>query len=68
MAEATTAPNSPFPAVGIISFGDMGSGLARLLIAHGFTIVTNCEGRRFGFLIFWAFIFFFVFDTRFPKE
>ncbi|KAM7194744.1 putative 6-phosphogluconate dehydrogenase [Rhypophila sp. PSN 637] len=31
--------------IGIISMGDMGSGLARLLVAHGYHVVTNCTGR-----------------------
>lgn len=34
------------PTIGIISFGDMGSGLARLLIAHDYTVMTNLSGRR----------------------
>ncbi|KAM7208022.1 hypothetical protein V8F20_001568 [Naviculisporaceae sp. PSN 640] len=33
------------PIIGIISMGDMGSGLARLLIAHNYTVITNCTGR-----------------------
>ncbi|KAF4123539.1 Prephenate dehydrogenase, partial [Geosmithia morbida] len=33
------------PRVGILSLGDMGAGIARLLIAHGFAVATNCEGR-----------------------
>jgi 3-hydroxyisobutyrate dehydrogenase-like beta-hydroxyacid dehydrogenase len=32
--------------VGIISLGDMGSGLARLLVGHGYPVTTNVEGRR----------------------
>ncbi|UKZ77165.1 hypothetical protein TrVFT333_004884 [Trichoderma virens FT-333] len=31
--------------VGILSLGDMGAGIARLLIAHGFPVSTNCQGR-----------------------
>ncbi|KAL7935032.1 6-phosphogluconate dehydrogenase [Trichoderma chlorosporum] len=31
--------------VGILSLGDMGAGIARLLIAHGFAVSTNCQGR-----------------------
>ncbi|KAL8381733.1 hypothetical protein RB595_005825 [Gaeumannomyces hyphopodioides] len=31
--------------VAILSLGDMGSGIARLLIARGFPVATNCEGR-----------------------
>ncbi|KAK2601742.1 hypothetical protein QQS21_004730 [Conoideocrella luteorostrata] len=31
--------------VGILSMGDMGVGIARLLIAGGFSVITNCQGR-----------------------
>ncbi|KAL6868410.1 6-phosphogluconate dehydrogenase [Trichoderma novae-zelandiae] len=31
--------------VGILSLGDMGAGIARLLIAHGYPVSTNCQGR-----------------------
>lgn len=34
------------PKIGILSLGDMGAGIARLLIAHGFTVATNTQGRR----------------------
>ncbi|UNI14485.1 hypothetical protein JDV02_001110 [Purpureocillium takamizusanense] len=33
--------------VGILSLGDMGAGIARLLKARGFLVATNCQGRRF---------------------
>ncbi|KAG5981377.1 hypothetical protein E4U55_002998 [Claviceps digitariae] len=29
--------------VGILSMGDMGAGIARLLVARGFTVMTNCQ-------------------------
>lgn len=32
--------------VGILSLGDMGVGIARLLVARGFLVATNCKGRR----------------------
>jgi len=32
--------------VGILSIGDMGVGIARLLVANGFSVLTNCKGRR----------------------
>lgn len=32
--------------VGILSIGDMGMGIAKLLIAKGFSVTTNCAGRR----------------------
>ncbi|PHH92605.1 hypothetical protein CDD83_6666 [Cordyceps sp. RAO-2017] len=31
--------------VGILSLGDMGAGIARVLVAQGFPVVTNCEDR-----------------------
>ncbi|KAK1754938.1 6-phosphogluconate dehydrogenase [Echria macrotheca] len=33
------------PKIGILSLGDMGSGIARLLTAHGYPVVTNIAGR-----------------------
>jgi 3-hydroxyacyl-CoA dehydrogenase len=33
------------PTVGIISMGDMGSGIARLLVAHRYPVVTNVSDR-----------------------
>ncbi len=33
--------------VGILSIGDMGVGIAKLLVAKGFSVSTNCAGRRF---------------------
>lgn len=34
------------PKIGLLSIGDMGVGVAKLLIAHGFLIATNISGRR----------------------
>lgn len=34
------------PTIAIISIGEMGLGVARLLKAHGYRVVTNLEGRR----------------------
>ncbi|KAK7969231.1 hypothetical protein PG988_008304 [Apiospora saccharicola] len=31
--------------IGILSIGDMGMGIAKLLIANGFAVATNCKGR-----------------------
>ncbi|GIZ39826.1 hypothetical protein CKM354_000319400 [Cercospora kikuchii] len=31
--------------IGIISIGDMGLGIAKMLIAHGFNVITNATGR-----------------------
>lgn len=33
--------------IGILSLGDMGAGIARLLIAHGFPVATNGQNRRY---------------------
>ena len=33
--------------IGILSIGDMGMGIAKLLIANGFAVATNCKGRRY---------------------
>ena len=32
--------------VGIVSIGDMGLGMAKLLQSHGYRVVTVGEGRR----------------------
>ena len=32
--------------IGILSIGDMGLGIANLLIAHGYKVVTNASDRR----------------------
>ncbi|KAM0218781.1 hypothetical protein ACHAPQ_002994 [Fusarium lateritium] len=40
---STTA--DPMPKIGLLSIGDMGVGIARLLIAHGFSVATNISGR-----------------------
>ncbi|KAM3086609.1 hypothetical protein ACMFMG_000735 [Clarireedia jacksonii] len=36
---------APRATVGILSIGDMGMGIAKLLIAYGYRVVTNIEGR-----------------------
>ncbi|QSZ32115.1 hypothetical protein DSL72_001684 [Monilinia vaccinii-corymbosi] len=36
---------SPLATVGIISIGEMGMGIAKLLVAHNYRVVTNIEGR-----------------------
>ncbi|GAP84808.1 putative 6-phosphogluconate dehydrogenase [Rosellinia necatrix] len=35
----------PLAKIGVISIGDMGMGIAKLLIANGFSVATNCKGR-----------------------
>ncbi|CAK7245455.1 MAG: hypothetical protein STHCBS139747_007037 [Sporothrix thermara] len=37
--------SQPLAKVGILSIGDMGMGIAKLLIAHGFSVATNVTGR-----------------------
>lgn len=39
---------APLATVGILSIGDMGMGIAKLLIAKNYRVVTNVEGRRYG--------------------
>jgi 3-hydroxyisobutyrate dehydrogenase-like beta-hydroxyacid dehydrogenase len=36
----------PLPKIGLLSIGDMGVGIAKLLVASGFTVATNISGRR----------------------
>ncbi|TGJ79120.1 hypothetical protein E0Z10_g9647 [Xylaria hypoxylon] len=36
---------APLTKIGVISIGDMGLGIAKLLIANGFSVATNCKGR-----------------------
>ncbi|KAM7224224.1 putative 6-phosphogluconate dehydrogenase [Rhypophila decipiens] len=45
MADTKVPETEAKPRIGIISMGDMGSGLARLIVAHGYHVVTNCTGR-----------------------
>ncbi|KAF4455877.1 putative 28.5 kDa protein in 7S RNA 5'region [Fusarium austroafricanum] len=40
-----SAITDPLPKIGLLSIGDMGVGIAKLLIAHGFTVATNISGR-----------------------
>ena len=37
---------APLATIGILSIGEMGMGIAKLLIAHNYRVVTNVEGRR----------------------
>ncbi|KAK1726169.1 6-phosphogluconate dehydrogenase [Colletotrichum acutatum] len=39
------ATNGTPSKIGVISIGDMGVGIAKLLIAKGFQVATNCKGR-----------------------
>jgi hypothetical protein len=38
---------APLATVGILSIGDMGMGIAKLLIARNYRVVTTLEGRRY---------------------
>jgi len=37
---------SPLATIGILSIGDMGIGIARLLLANDFAVITNASDRR----------------------
>ena len=37
---------TPLAKIGILSIGDMGMGIAKLLVATGFAVATNGRGRR----------------------
>ncbi|CAN8099112.1 unnamed protein product [Discula destructiva] len=37
--------SSQLATIGILSIGDMGMGIAKLLVAKGFSVATNCTGR-----------------------
>lgn len=39
--------SSTLATVGILSVGEMGMGIAKLLVANGFSVATNCAGRRY---------------------
>ncbi|EHA58405.1 6-phosphogluconate dehydrogenase [Pyricularia oryzae 70-15] len=39
------ASEKPLPKVAILSIGDMGAGIARLLLAHSFPVATNVSNR-----------------------
>lgn len=41
------APEEPKSTIAILSIGDMGGSIARLLISKGFRIVTDVTGRRY---------------------
>lgn len=38
---------SPLATLGILSIGDMGVGIARLLIANNYSVITNASDRRY---------------------
>ena len=42
----TSTMARPLATVGILSIGSMGAGVARLLAAHNYRVITNASGRR----------------------
>lgn len=42
----TLTPPPPLATVGIASIGEMGLGIATLLSAHNYRVLTNVSGRR----------------------
>lgn len=42
----TAMASAKLATIGILSIGDMGMGIAKLLVAKGFSVATNCAGRR----------------------
>lgn len=44
----STPSMAPLATVGILSIGEMGVGIAKLLIAHNYRVVTNIVGRRYA--------------------
>lgn len=41
---------TPLASVGIMSIGEMGLGIAKLLIAHDYRVVTNIAGRGYIYI------------------
>lgn len=41
----------PLATVAILSVGDMGVGIAKVLIAHDYRVITNASDRRYYILI-----------------
>jgi len=39
---------APHATLGLLSVGEMGLGVARLLTAHNYRVITNISGRRYG--------------------
>ncbi len=45
-ARNMAASGTSLATIGILSIGDMGLGIAKRLKATGFSVATNCKGRR----------------------
>lgn len=41
-----TSSSPPKPVVGVLSLGEMGTGIAQLLVANDYTVATCKAGRR----------------------
>lgn len=37
---------TPLATLGVLSIGDMGLGIAKLLVANNYRVITNVGGRR----------------------
>src|SRR5271156_3008104 len=44
--ESSSSSSPPKATIGILSIGDMGMGIAKLLRAHNYSVVTSASGRR----------------------
>jgi hypothetical protein len=47
--ETSSSSSATKPAIGIVSVGDMGLGIAKLLQAHEYQVLTTSAGRRQAF-------------------
>ncbi len=45
-SSSSAAMDAPKPCIGILSIGDMGLGVSKLLRAHEYPVVTVASGRR----------------------
>ena len=45
-SSSSVAMDTPKPCIGILSIGDMGLGITKLLRAHDYPVVTVASGRR----------------------
>jgi hypothetical protein len=44
--ESSSSSSPPKAIIGILSIGDMGMGIAKLLRAHNYSVITTALGRR----------------------
>jgi hypothetical protein len=45
-SSSAVADDAPKPSIGVLSIGEMGMGISKLLRAHDFPVVTVASGRR----------------------